>query len=332
MSNTQHDEKTFIGVLASHDDDNANNKLAILFDKLIECDPQRLKRFRFVFTGGTFDRVILGTQRPRIKPVNTASKAFLSKECGLIRLPTRSEGGVTVLAYLITQRRISIIWPFMTPLTVHWLNPENLALLRLCDNWHVKKLMNTGSVTEWFLREADRDIKRNLQGWPLKLRLGGSGTDIPIESIGDESYQIKSVEPAPFPQQFTGWIIALIAHDEMKNRMEDFAIDYEHELGLFQRILSTGTTGRLVGEAAPTLEEKIFRYHSGPKGGDIEIATEILFGGCHVVIFFLDPLHPHPHIEDIRVVFGACMIQDGVRMLSNEMQAREWIDRVVRGR
>ncbi len=43
-----------------------------------------------------------------------------------------------------------------------------------------------------------------------------------------------------------------------------------------------------------------------------------------------DPLHPHPYIEDIRVVFGACMIQDKVHMLTNEMQAREWMERVVK--
>ena len=134
--------------------------------------------------------------------------------------------------------------------------------------------------------------------------------------------------------EFTQMTIALIAHDDMKSRMVEFAIDFEPELSLFARILTTGTTGRQVTDAVPKLEKekKIYRYHSGPKGGDIEIATEILLGRCHVVVFFVDPLHPHPHIEDIRVVFGACMIRDQVRMLTNEMQAREWMGRVVRKR
>ena len=335
MSN-QHDEKTFIGVLASHDDDNANNKLAILFDELIKRDPQRLKQFRFVFTGGTFDRIILGRvpKKSKIVPVSKTTKDFLCCECGIIRLSSRSEGGITVLSYLIAQRKISIIWPFLTPLTTHWLNPENLALMRLCDQWHVKRLMNTGSVIEWIERESVRDVRRNLQSWPPSLRLGGSGIEIGFNPLEKESYKMMTPDSVAFPVSFKTMTVALIAHDEMKSRMEEFATDYEHELAEFGRILSTGTTGRLVEEAAPLLKERelVYRYHSGPKGGDIEIATEVLFGGCHVVIFFLDPLHPHPHIEDIRVVFGACMIQDKVRMLSNEMQAREWIDRVVRGR
>lgn len=75
------------------------------------------------------------------------------------------------------------------------------------------------------------------------------------------------------------------------------------------------------------------RCLSGPKGGDIEIATEILFGRCHMVIFFIDPLHPRT--DDMRVVFSACMAEienNDVRMLTNEVQAREWIEQAVRRR
>jgi methylglyoxal synthase len=125
--------------------------------------------------------------------------------------------------------------------------------------------------------------------------------------------------------------IALIAHNEMKERMIEFALDFERELGRFEYILATGTTGREVEANARSLHDKIYRFHSGPKGGDIEIATEVLFGRCHVVIFFIDPLNPHPHIEDIRVVLGACMLQPHVRMLTTEAQAREWMRRVIRG-
>lgn len=127
-------------------------------------------------------------------------------------------------------------------------------------------------------------------------------------------------------------VVALISHDAMKDRMIDFVLDYEHELAKFKAIVATGTTGKLIQEASPLLANNVKRYHSGPKGGDIEIATEILSGGCHLIIFFVDPLHPHPHIEDIRTVFGACMINDEVRVLSNEIEARDWMDRVVRGR
>lgn len=139
-------------------------------------------------------------------------------------------------------------------------------------------------------------------------------------------------ESRPSAAELDKSVVALISHDEMKARMIDFVIDYEHELTKFRYIIATGTTGKLIQDASPLLAGKIRRYHSGPKGGDIEIATEILFGGCHVVVFFVDPLHAHPHTEDIKVVFGACMVNDEVRILSNEMHARDWMDRVVRGR
>ncbi|MDI6810900.1 MAG: hypothetical protein QMD80_04390 [archaeon] len=123
----------------------------------------------------------------------------------------------------------------------------------------------------------------------------------------------------------------------MKERMVDFAIQYETELSEFGRILATGTTGREIENACRKLreDEKVRRCLSGPKGGDIEIATEILYDRCNIVVFFIDPLHPHAHIDDIRVVFSACTAEikdNDVRMLTNEVQAREWIEEAVRRR
>jgi methylglyoxal synthase len=204
--------------------------------------------------------------------------------------------------------------------------------MRLSDQWHVKRLMNSGSVTEWFRQEADMDKDRNLRATPLQLMLPGTQGKFSPERRRDGGYGIFRPSSKEGPKKVEDMTIALIAHDDMKTRMIEFALDYETELGRFARILATGTTGRDIGDAASSLQEanKIYRYHSGPKGGDIEIATEVLFGRCHVVVFFIDPLHPHPHIEDIRVVFGACMIQDQVRMLTNEMQGREWMEQVVK--
>ena len=83
-------------------------------------------------------------------------------------------------------------------------------------------------------------------------------------------------------------------------------------------------------DATSMLKDRIVPLNSGPLGGDIEIAVEVLFDQCDVIIFFVDPLHPHPHTDDIRVVFAAAMRTPTVRVLANEMQAREWMDRVVR--
>lgn len=227
--------------------------------------------------------------------------------------------------------------------------------MRLCDIWNVKRLMNSGSVETWFQDEAERDAERNPQEIPLRLQFGGGElkkalwrgvrsvsaewsaqwsevSDYKEFDCLDIPERLRKERKPEFWHGFGNQTIALIAHDDMKRRMVDFAIEYGRELSKFGRILATGTTGRDVEEAARELKGGITRCRSGPKGGDIEVATEILYGRCDVVIFFIDPLHPHPHIEDIRVVFAACMIENQARMLTNEVQAREWMDLVVRPR
>ncbi|MGB7061788.1 MAG: methylglyoxal synthase [Candidatus Zixiibacteriota bacterium] len=349
MSQVRNKEKTLIGVLASHDSKERNETLADVFREAYQ-NRDLLRKFGFIFTGGTYERLILGHQTHGATTTQVRHRLgydianFLHNECGIIRLPPTEEGGVTMLSCLITQRKVSIVWAFLSPLTAHLLFPENLALLRLSDQWRVKKLMNKASVTEWLKAEAERDENFNLQPVPFTVTFEGSGLIVTCgeadqkwnkPSVSHDHYDVPDLIEARdekrLDEELKKTVIALISHDEMKNRMLDFVIDYEHELAKFKSIVATGTTGKLIQDASPKLADKVRRYHSGPKGGDIEIATEILCGGCHVVIFFVDPLHPHPHIEDIRGVFGACMINDDVRLLSNEIQARAWMDRMIRG-
>jgi len=381
--------KTLIGVLSSHDSLKANTALASVFkdafkDQVIK---ELLRNFRFVFTDGTFRRLFDGkvpvnaNQCAKEKQVGDKTicyhlnqidsknvctfeggsgnpcyileeevKQFLINECGVIRLPSTHEGGVVMLSHLITQRKVSIIWPFLSPITTHLLFPVNLSLLRLADQWHVKKLMNKISVEEWLRFEARQDANLNKQEVSFKIYFKSSVENEDQKKIfleyknavfasNNHSIEIHNKKENPLvfetrdvlTEKFGEMTVALISHDDMKNRMIDFVTDYEHELSQFKSILATGTTGKLIAEAAPDLNSKIKKYHSGPKGGDIEIATEIFWGACDLVIFFVDPLHSHPHIEDIRVVFGACMYKDTVRMLTNEAQARDWMNRVVRG-
>ena len=341
--------KTLIGVLASHDSRSKNEALSSIFKKWSDTEETKktLRKFGFVFSGGTYDRLfnnkpVLYQKVEEVKhSLPESVKDFLLKECGVLCLPRTDQGGVTMLASLISLRRLSILWPFFSPLTTHLLFPENLALLRLADQWRVKKLMNSGSVDEWLSGEAKRDYSLNRREIGEKLKLPGS--ELVVDVKQNEGGVYEFVYPEAQPPDFLAAkdtetldkvlkksVVALISHDGMKGRMIDFVTDHESELKKFGKILATGTTGKIVQDAAPSLKELIHPYHSGPKGGDVEIATEILFGGCHVVIFFVDPLNPHPHTEDIRVVFGACMIHDQVRMLSNEVQARDWMKRLIR--
>jgi methylglyoxal synthase len=204
--------------------------------------------------------------------------------------------------------------------------------------------MNPGSIIEWVQHQAVRDVNRNLQPLDLKMHLAEHGRKRPLLGVQGEFSLVDAPEPsAPEKREVDDWkdprwenrtweqmTIALIAHDDMKQRMVEFALDFATELAMFGRILATGTTGKEIGDAVPGLTERVRRCHSGPKGGDIEIATEILLGYCQVVIFFVDSQHPHPHPDDIRTVFGACMARPLVRMITNEIQAREWMETVVR--
>lgn len=332
--------KTLIGVLSSHDDNgNKDDELAVLFNDQPRL--QALSNFHFVFTGGTYDRV---TTKLNIQSQTAA--AFLRENT--TKLPPAANGGVIMLANLVVQQQCSILWSFLSPSTMHWLNPENLALLRLCDLWNVKRLVNKRSVEDWCKEECDRDVKRHRQEMnPFKMRLGTSGKDyecpfseVPapgkvreLEWSREKGDSFTKAELRD--KDFWDKSIALVAHDAMKEKMADFAVEYEEELRRFGRILTTGTTGQVIEGACRHLrnDAKVRKCLSGPKGGDIEIATEIFLGRCEYVVFFIDPLNPHPHIDDIRAVFSACMAPvstDHVRILTNEVQAREWIEEAVR--
>lgn len=330
--------KTLVGVLASHDEDRPNLRLVSLFNQFYQqASRSHLERFHFVFTGGTHDRVFFGDEKLKVPALPVKAAKWLRANCGVTRLQSTREGGVIILSYLISQRKCSIVWPFYAPNANHWQRNENLAFMRLCDQWHVKRLMNAGSVMVWFDHETDLDAQRNLQTCPLELYLdrrdGEVSLPLPTPANRDLWQSTTTLTQwTPHAKHFDEMTIALIAHDEMKSRMIEFAVDHEQELDKFNTILATGTTGREVAAAtSKKIDSKMVRYHSGPKGGDIEIATAILYNLCDIVIFFVDPLRPHPHIEDIRVVFQACMVSDQVVMITNEMHAREFMARVVRG-
>lgn len=324
--------KTLIGVLASHDDPKPNMRLASIFTHVYNSTLRvRLESFHFAITGGTYDRLFFGDERLGLSALPTEVADWLRTSCGVTRLPETQRGGVIVLSYLICQRECNIVWPFYAPNANHWQRNENLAFMRLCDQWQAKRLMNTGSVMAWFDFESELDAKRNLLKCPPQLRLERSPGIHAVLSL-DISQREERGQLVGHTKLFAEMTIALIAHDEMKTRMIEFAVDHERELDKFGTILATGTTGREVAAATSRqIDNKMVRHHSGPKGGDIEIATAILYGFCDIVVFFIDPLKPHPHIEDIRVVFQACMVSDQVIMITNEMHAREFMSRVVRG-
>lgn len=92
--------------------------------------------------------------------------------------------------------------------------------------------------------------------------------------------------------------IALVAHDNMKDDLLEWALEHRELLGRHE-LLGTGTTGRMVVERTGLPVE---RLRSGPLGGDQQIGGRIADGQVDVLVFFWDPLEPQPHDPDIKAL------------------------------
>ncbi len=128
--------------------------------------------------------------------------------------------------------------------------------------------------------------------------------------------------------------IALIAHDNRKFDLLEWA-KYNRNLLAEHELFATGTTGGLL---ATELELDIVKFRSGPLGGDQQIGAKITEGEIDFVIFFWDPLEPHPHDVDVKallriaVVYNipiACNRATADFMVSSSLLSREY-DRIVR--
>ncbi len=101
--------------------------------------------------------------------------------------------------------------------------------------------------------------------------------------------------------------LALIAHDQKKDDMVEFAVAHRSLLAEHE-FVATGTTGRLVMEACPELA--IRRLKSGPLGGDQQIGALIAEGNVDALIFFVDPLTPMPHDVDVKALMRLALVYD----------------------
>jgi len=116
--------------------------------------------------------------------------------------------------------------------------------------------------------------------------------------------------------------IALIAHDEKKDDMAEFARQHQDALSRF-RIIATGTTGGRVQDACPGLE--VTRLKSGPLGGDQQIGAMIATGEVDMLLFFIDPLTALPHDVDVKALTRLATVYD-IPMALNRATAEKLID------
>ena len=98
--------------------------------------------------------------------------------------------------------------------------------------------------------------------------------------------------------------IALIAHDNRKADMLDWARFNKGTLSRHE-LYATGTTG---GTIASELDLEVHRYLSGPLGGDQQIGAAIAEGRIDFVVFFWDPLEPHPHDVDVKALLRIAVV------------------------
>ena len=127
--------------------------------------------------------------------------------------------------------------------------------------------------------------------------------------------------------------IALIAHDNCKDDLLDWA-RYNRGTLAGHQLFATGTTGEVLGTE---LDLDITRFFSGPLGGDQQVGAGIAEGRIDFVIFFWDPLEPHPHDVDVKallriaVVYNipiACNRASADFMLSSPLMREEY-DRMI---
>ncbi len=100
--------------------------------------------------------------------------------------------------------------------------------------------------------------------------------------------------------------IALIAHDNKKKLMENLCIAYRHIL-CKHSLFATGTTGRLVEEAANLT---VHKYLAGRLGGEQQLGSQVANNDIDVVIFLRDPVSPKNYEPDINSILRLCDVHN----------------------
>lgn len=120
--------------------------------------------------------------------------------------------------------------------------------------------------------------------------------------------------------------IALIAHDRKKNELVNFMIAYE-KVFKGHRLYATGTTGLRIMDQTNL---SIYRFMSGPLGGDQQIGAMVARNEMDLVIFFRDPIMAQPHEPDISALLRLCDVQ-GIPLATNVATAELLVKAMERG-
>ena len=101
--------------------------------------------------------------------------------------------------------------------------------------------------------------------------------------------------------------IALIAHDSKKKDLAHWVFNNIDKLRGHE-LFCTETTGGLIQNLCPFLMLNLTK--SGPLGGDQQIGAMIAEEKIELLIFFTDPLSPHPHDVDVKALSRLAVVYD----------------------
>jgi methylglyoxal synthase len=98
--------------------------------------------------------------------------------------------------------------------------------------------------------------------------------------------------------------IALVAHDARKRDLLEW-IQFNRDILNQHLLYATGSTGEMVIKETGL---SVFRYKSGPLGGDQQIGAKIAETELDFLIFFWDPLEPQPHDPDVKALLRLAVL------------------------
>jgi methylglyoxal synthase len=233
----------------------------------------------------------------------------------LTRLPARRDGGLIHLVGAVVSgdpgRRLDAVIYLLDPDDPTTVFPEGLALKRECVIHETLFISTLAHAREWF------ELARVECGFTPNPLL-------------DTQFD------------FASQTIALVAHDARKDELVEFVRGRFTFFDRFRRRIATGTSGGLLNDLASGLSPShlpwVRRFHSGPLGGDVEIALEILENRCRRVIFLEDPHVARQHEADIQLLErSAWTTTERTMCISDRASADAWVAscerrRQIRGR
>lgn len=221
----------------------------------------------------------------------------------LQRLPARHEGGLIHLVAAVVSgdpsRRLDAVIYLLDPDDPSAVFPEALALKRECVIHETLFASTLAHAREWF------ELARVECGFAPNPLL-------------DTQFD------------FASQTIGLIAHDARKGELVEFVRSHFAFFDRFRHRIATGTTGAMLNDLAAELSPShmpwVRCFHSGPLGGDAEIALEILENRCRRVIFLEDPHVARQHEADIQLLErSAWTTTERTMCVSDRVSAESWL-------